>query len=128
MLCALKAHVSGPVSIVSDQGERIQSELSVLLAHDVKPLIHANTFVVVAREEDGVLVPLRKDELDRDSGGFAIVQTRCSNFVFDNDHEEFADDSAAQTCSNCLYRRLTSSGFSCVLDMDAIHAEEKSAS
>lgn len=109
----LEGELSCPVAFAEASGKPLDDGERVAIVRDAKALMRAGAFVVVVAEEDGVLRPFSKRDFDErgEASGGAFA---CEAFSTDNDREEFLGASSAPSCLNCLYRRLTPSGYACV--------------
>ena len=110
---ALEGKLRGTVAVRGTRGQVFAPGTPVLLRKNAKAVLRGGAFVVLAEERGGVLWPCTKRELDALAGSGQAALC-CGAFAFDNDAEEFGDDAAQRTCPNCLYRRLTASGYACV--------------
>ena len=112
---ALEQGMRGRAFVVDLDGNRLAGDTPVLAAPRAKPLLYAGRMTIVTQMgEDGVAVPCSKDELDAAHGAFCDTNRSCSAFEYDNDLEEFGRDDSSATCPNCLYRRWTNYGFTCM--------------
>ena len=112
-LCAhLASKVAGDVLVVDGRGAPVAPDALVVLVREAKPILHQGSLAFVVDMRDGVAVVSQKVDL----GGIGTGdgwQRVCSRFAFDNDAEECAPR-AKPSCRNCLYRRWTPRGFTCV--------------
>ena len=120
---ALSKRVNGRVAVVDTSGEPFAPDRVLEPTDQVKPILRGGALVIVAADRGASLVPFAKRDLEGLGEGADIGGGACPAFALDNDREEFADDARLRTCANCLYRRLTARGFSCVR-VEAAEARE----
>ncbi len=115
VLDLLREEVHGPVRILTEEGEPLDTHVPLAILRDAKPVMHGNALTFVVKVRNGVAWPCSKTGLDELHSGFADMNRTCAQFEPDNDEEETAAvDEAAHTCPNCLYRRWVPQGFACM--------------
>ena len=115
VVAALERQAHGDVVVCDSRGRLFMGDEPVALRPDVKPVLWHGSMAVVVEERDGVLWPLAKAELDAYDSRKDGRVVACRDFVFDNDREEFLGFAGEDaTCANCLYRRLTANGYTCM--------------
>lgn len=112
---ALGAHVNGRVAVLDAQCNALAGAQPIVTAAEAKPLLFAGCMAIVAQlGEDGIARPCDKDDLKGLEGCFDDDARSCPVFEFDNDQEEYGATDSVQACPNCLFRRWTASGFTCM--------------
>lgn len=94
--------------------EELDGSERVLLSHRAKPIYKDGKLTFVAEVRNSRLSLCEKVDLGQVGRGRNWAR-ECPAFCVDNDLEECADEEIA-SCRNCLYRRWTEKGFSCVID------------
>lgn len=113
---ALGAQVNGRVAVLDAQCNALAASQPVATSAEAKPLLFAGCMAIVAQlGEDGIARPCDKDALGGLEGGcFGDGERSCPVFEFDNDQEEYGATGEVRACPNCLYRRWTAGGFTCM--------------
>lgn len=123
MRTTVESLVGGRVLFVDLEGNRLPDETPVHAADNVKPLFYAGCMTIVADlDTNGIAQPCSKVELDDTNGVFSDMDRSCAAFEFDNDQEEFGAVESVAACPNCLYRRWTSSGFTCMKRQEPVRS------
>lgn len=114
VLDGLALLIGGRAVVVDQDGCSLPENTVMAHSDRVKPVCYAGQFAIVTRMGDnGVAVPCDKAELEELHGSFADMDRTCPAFQRDNDMEE-ALSHGVESCPNCLYRRWTASGFTCM--------------
>lgn len=117
---ALGAQVNGRVRVLGEGYEVVGDDCPVVASADAKPILFGGCLSILTKpDSDGAAVPCGKDELSALDGDHEREMYSCPSFQFDNDQEEFGATTAMRTCPNCLYRRWTASGFTCMRQANA---------
>lgn len=111
----------GASGIIDLSGEFLRGDEPVYIEKYAKLVYLDHKVMAVAQKmEDGTYVICKKADLyegDRKTGHWV---TQCGSFSLDNDYEErYGDEEAGEeekSCFNCLYRRWSAEGFSCMAD------------
>lgn len=112
---ALGAQVNGRVRVLGEGYKVLGDAYPVVASTDAKPILFGGCLSILTKPgTDGVAVPCGKDDLSGLDGDHEREMYSCPSFQFDNDQEEFGATAAMRTCPNCLYRRWTASGFTCM--------------
>ncbi|MGN0037680.1 MAG: hypothetical protein ACI36Y_00890 [Coriobacteriales bacterium] len=113
---ALGAQVNGRVAVLDAQCNALTASQPVATSAEAKPLLFAGCMAIVAQlGDDGIARPCDKDALGGlESGCFDDDARSCPVFEFDNDQEEYGATGEVRACPNCLYRRWTAGGFTCM--------------
>ncbi|MGI6033785.1 MAG: hypothetical protein ACOX69_10245, partial [Coriobacteriales bacterium] len=110
----IEERVAGPVSVVGPGGEPLDDGLFFTPGSEVKPLLRAGGLLIVGTRRGDIVKPFSKGDLEALGEGRSVEGVVCPSFAPDNDCEEFAGAEGVASCANCLYRRLTATGFSCM--------------
>lgn len=109
----LEPLVGGPVAVVGTDGEPLDPQTPVLPVEAAKPVLHGGALALVAELRDGVAVPCEKVDLGT-AGNRVGWDSVCERYEPDNDVEECGVD-LRRSCRDCLWRRWTDRGFTCVV-------------
>lgn len=112
---AASCKAGGPAQVVRfGTWEPLDHAERVLLSRKAKPIYKDAKLTFVAESCGDGLVLCEKVDLGHVGCGQSMTRD-CPSFRLDNDLEECVSDKAA-TCRNCLYRRWTDNGFTCVAE------------
>ena len=119
----MESLVDGRVLFVDLAGSYLPDTAPIHAVDNAKPLFYAGCMTIVAELDDnGIAQPCSKDELDGTDGSFSDMDRSCAAFEFDNDQEEFGAIESVAACPNCLYRRWTSGGFTCMKRQEPVRS------
>ena len=103
----------GIEQVLDFHGEELDDtqEISVKKQLKLAMLDHKKTLIAAKRE--GKYIACTKQDLYQGDKRISTWNTACDKFEADNDVEECYEESE-NACYNCLYRRWTADGFTCV--------------
>ena len=96
-----------------DSGMVLPDDTQVTVGDQMKTCLVDHKVSLVCKPEDGRYRVCKKKELYEGDRRVTEWTTACDHFQQDNDIEECYDDTE-KACFNCLYRRWTADGFTCV--------------
>ena len=125
-LCdVLGAQVNGRVRVLDASCNLLDDASPVSVTTDAKPILFGGCLSILTKLGDnGVAFPCGKEELAGLQDERECAMHSCPSFQFDNDQEEFGATANMRTCPNCLFRRWTASGFTCMQQTGSISFSE----
>ena len=96
-----------------NSGMVLPDDTQVTVGDQMKTCLVDHKVSLVCKPEDGRYRVCKKKELYEGDRRVTEWTTACDHFQQDNDIEECYDDTE-KACFNCLYRRWTADGFTCV--------------
>lgn len=109
-----------------DSGMVLPDDTQVTVGDQMKTCLVDHKVSLVCKPEDGRYRVCKKKELYEGDRRVTEWTTACDHFQQDNDIEECYDDTE-KACFNCLYRRWTADGFTCVREKAAQGRQEPHA-
>lgn len=102
----------GKVRVLDRNGSVVDAGEQLALVKEAKPILHDNALSFIVDFIDGIAYPAEK--VDLGTLGQSHDWSRiCERYKMDNDVEECTTD-LRPSCRNCLLRRWTEHGFTCV--------------
>lgn len=105
--------VMGIQQVLDFHGSELPDETEIGVEKQLKLAMLDHKKTLIAREKDGIYIACTKQDLYSGDRKVSTWTTACEHFQADNDMEECYGENE-NACYNCLYRRWTADGFSCV--------------
>lgn len=105
--------IMGIQQVLDFYGKALPDETEITVEKQLKLALLDHKKTLIAREKDGRYIACTKQDLYSGDKKISKWTTACEHFQADNDMEECYGENE-NACYNCLYRRWTADGFSCV--------------